>query len=323
MRSWKQLGPIVAVVAATAGVVWLTSPRRRRRPSPRALTAEARTADGVLLFYNRSTGAVTTGRVDADGNYADLRNYTGFDRDWNHIAGTGDGLVLFHTNAKMVSARVQADGSLQELRWFDTAGELHASHVVSTDQGVVLFVASVFTGVSGQYTMKVTTGRIGENGDLMVLNVHGGFDFWSHVVPNVGGLVFFYDSQTKNAATARFGTDGNYLDLRSYTAFDQWTQIVSTSDGLLVFYNRETGALGLGQLDANGNYSDVRFHSFQPGFLLAPTTNGRVMFYRTFFEPSQQAFVGEAVFGRFDAAGAFSGGPLTALDQWSFIVPAR
>lgn len=323
MRWWKQMGPIFAVVAATAVVVWMTSPRRRRRTSPRALTAEARTAEGVLLFYNRSTGAVTIGRVDADGNYADLRNYAGFDRDWNNIAAAGDGLVLFHNNDKMVSARVGTDGSLQELKSFATSKELHASHIVSTDQGIVLFVASVFTGQSGEYVMKVTTGRIDENGDIVILKVHSGFDFWSHVVPNVGGLVLFYDSRTRNAATTRFGTDGNYQDLRSYTAFDKWTQIVSTSDGFLVFYNKETGALALGELDANGNYSDHRFHGFQPGFLLAPTTNGRVMFYRTFFEPGRQAFVGEAVFGRFNAAGAFSSGPLTALDQWSAIVSVR
>jgi len=322
MRWWKYIGPILAVAAATAVVVSKKSPRRRRRTSPFARTADASTAEGVLLFYNRATGAVTTGRVDADGNYFDLRNFTGFDRDWNRIVAVGDGLVLFHSNDKMVTARVQADGSLQELRSFVPSKE-HASHIVSTGQGIVLFVASVFLGQSGEYDMKVTTGRIDEHGDFMSLEVHNGFDFWSHVVANVGGLVFFYDSRTRNAATTRFGTDGSYQDLKSYTGFDPWTQVVSTSDGLLVFYHSETGVLALGQLDANGNYSDLRFHNFQPGFLLAPTTNGRVMFYRTFFDPGRQAVVGEAVFGRFNAAGEFSSGPLTPLDQWSFIVSVR
>jgi hypothetical protein len=322
MRTSKQMGSIFAVIAATAAGAWMTAPRRRRRASPRGLPAEARTADGVLLFYNLLTGAVTTGRVDAAGNYGDLRNYTGFDRDWSHIAAA-NGLVLFHNNNKMVSARVDPDGTLQELKAFATPRDLHASHVVVTDQGFVLFVASVFTGQPGKYLMKLTTGQIDETGNLEVLRVHEGLDFWTHVVPTTGGLVLFYNSKTKNAATGRVDTEGRFQDLRSFTAFDAWTQIVSTSDGFPVFYNRETGALALGQIDANGNYSDLRFHAFQPGFLLAPTTNGRVMFYRAFFDPGRQANVGEAVFGRFDAVGGFSSGPLTPLDVWYSIVPVR
>lgn len=322
MSTWRQVVPIFAVAGTTAAAVWMTSPRRRRSASPVGLTHQARTAEGVLLFYNRSTGAVTTGRVDADGNYADLHNYTGFDRDWNHIAAAGDGLVLFHSNDKMASARVQADGSLQELKAFATSTDLHASHIVSTGDDLLLFVASVFTGQSGQYLMKVTTGRLDERGELAVIGVHEGFDFWTHVVPTVGGLVFFYDALTRKAATARFAADGTYVDLKSYTGFDRWSQIVSTSDGVLVFYNRETGALGLGELGADGNYSDLRFHSFQPGFMLAPVTNGRVMFYRAFFRPGGQV-AGEAVFGQFGAGGGFNSGPLIGLDHWSFIVPVR
>lgn len=293
-----------------------------RERTDRAVPAEVLTAEGVLLFYNRSTGAATTGRVDAAGNYSDLRDYAGFDRDWNHLTAVGDGLVLFHSNDEMVSARVQADGNLLELKAFPT-GDLHASHVVSTDQGIVLFAASVFTGESGKYLMKVTTARLAENGDLLTIATHDGLDFWSNVVANAGGLVFFYDSLTGNAATARFGPDGLYQDLRSFTAFDRWTQVVSTSHHLLVFYNRDTGALGIGRLDSDGNYSDVRFHSFQPGFLLVPTSNGRVMFYRSFFDRRRRAFVGEAVFGQFDAAGAFTSGPLTPLDGWTSIISVR
>ena len=42
------------------------------------------THDGLVLFYNAVTRKAATGRVQADGSFQFLNNYTGFD-PWSHI----------------------------------------------------------------------------------------------------------------------------------------------------------------------------------------------------------------------------------------------
>jgi hypothetical protein len=293
-----------------------------------ALTAQARAADSVLLFYNSGTGLAATGRVDANGNYADLRTFK-LDRGWRSIVPTGNGLVLFYDRGKAVTGRFQADGSFQNLQSY--AGfEKTWSQIASTSDGILLFYRR--PGVyneDGTPTVPqegksegqplpglAATGRIDANGNFGDLGTFDGFDPWSHVVPTHSGLVLFYQMGTGQVTTGRVQPDGSFHNLRDYTGFDRtWYHIVSTSDGILLFYNSAAGALVLGRVDENGNYAGIRSRAFQGGLRLIPTTNGRVLFYN----PQ----TGLSSFGRFDARGAFTVGPLVKLDAWTHIVPVR
>lgn len=276
-----------------------------------ALAGEAHAGEGILLFYNYSTGIATTGQVDANGNYSDLRNFS-FDRAWGWITPAGDGLVLFHGSGMaygsatpMATGQVEADGSFQDLK--SLPGSVGGHVFVSPRDGMLLVVNN------GNHV--ATTGRIDEFGNFIPLRTFPGFDeVWTHLVSPGNGLVLFYSSITGNVVIGRVGIRGDYQDLRSYRNFDQWSQIISTSDGILVFYNRATGAAATGRIDAVGNYSDLSFFELRPGGRVVSTTNGWVVFFHGT----------GAWFGKIGPQGNYISGPyMNGFDSWSEIVSVR
>ena len=78
--------------------------------------------DSILLFYGRpisgsgipnQPGVAVTGRLDAAGNYTDLRTHTGFDF-WSEIvaADTTRGRVLFHQAPLKTVGEVGTGGAM-------------------------------------------------------------------------------------------------------------------------------------------------------------------------------------------------------------------
>lgn len=272
------------------------------------LVAEAQAGDGILLFYNNLTGAATTGRADANGNYSDLKNLAGFDRAWGWIVSAGNGLVLFYGGNSLgnaVTGWVGVDGSYQNLKSF--AGFFEGHVAVSPRDGMLFFVNNA--------NHVATTAQIDVSGNYRRLRTFPGFDVWTNIVSPGNGLVLFYNSYTGNVVTGRVGTKGSYQDLKSYRNFDQWSQIIATSDGILLFYNRNTGAAATGRIDINGNYTDLGFFQLRPGGRVVSTTHaGGVAFFQ-----SSEAWFGKIVFdGRFTTLGYLNG-----FDSWSEIAPVR
>src|SRR5262249_44375008 len=50
----------------------------------------------VLLFYNASTGAGATAKIDSSGNYTFIGNVSGFSRGWTHLTAVNRGALLFY-----------------------------------------------------------------------------------------------------------------------------------------------------------------------------------------------------------------------------------
>jgi uncharacterized membrane protein YbhN (UPF0104 family) len=68
------------------------------------------TTDGTLLFYNSSTGAAGTGRIDANGNYSDLQFFNlGMAA---HIVPTTTGGVVIFRGGAVFRAQINAQGGL-------------------------------------------------------------------------------------------------------------------------------------------------------------------------------------------------------------------
>jgi hypothetical protein len=303
MRRWKRMARILVLGVAMA----------------MALAAEARAQESTLLFYNGSTGRTTTGRVDANGNYADLRSRS-LDLGWASIVPDGKGLVLFYftvtpsrnggsvTSTKAETRQASTAGTIRLRKRYDRFGLW--GPVVSTGDGILL----LYDRNSG----VLQTGRIEETGDFIPLHTHTGFNrSWTHIVPTSNGLVLFYDLRTEKAEVGRVGANGIYQALKSYPRFHVGgSYIVFTSDGNLVSYNPFTGVLVVGRIDANGNHTSIRTLTFANRLEMVPTTNGRVLLYNP--------LNGDANFGRFDAQGRFTSGPLLKLDPgWTRIVSVR
>jgi hypothetical protein len=322
MRQWIQIarGLVLSAITAMAATTETRAVDGIRIPglSPILTPTDARARGSTLLFYNSYTGAAGAGQVDANGNYADLRNYPRFDRNWYWIVPTTDGLVLFYdpSSGRAGTARFQADGSYQDLQSFNGFDGEQANIIVSTSDGILLFYRYGSTGTRPKGI--AWTGRLDANGNYVRLSEPYLFDYWTNIVPTHDGLVLFYDATTGKAATGRIDVHGGYRDLNNYAGFDPWTHIVSTSNGVLLFYNLYTGAAGAGQVDANGNYSDLRnYPRYDLGWTqIAPTADGFVLFY--------SANTGAAGTARFQPDGNYQDlRSYAGFDPWTHIVTVR
>jgi hypothetical protein len=268
----------------------------------------ANTGTGVLLFYRFDTGLATTGRIDASGAYADLRNHN-LDPGWHQVFPLRDGLVLFNRSPKsglgdLVAGRVLSDGSYQDLRTNVAFG--YTRNLVEIGDNVVL-------AYMNQHDVRI--GRIEADGSYVVLRNHGGFDPVTAVVSTHDGLVLLYERTYGRIATIRVNSDGSYQDLRSQTGFDYWTHIIATTNRILLFYNEYSGAAVTGRMDANGSYADLRTYRFDPYWrYIVPTMDGHVLFVSNLKGS-------KPILGTIDAEGGYADGPSLGggFDAWSFI----
>jgi len=88
---------------------------------------------------------------------------------------------------------------------------------------------------------------------------HAGVVAMLTVPRNVGGRLFFYNSQTRAAASGELDALGAFINLKDFAAgqFGTWTHIVSVS-GRLFFYNQETRAAASGELNAAGDFITLK-----------------------------------------------------------------
>jgi hypothetical protein len=271
---------------------------------------------GVLLFYRFRTGLATVGRVDTSGNYTDLRNHQ-FDKNWVRLFPLSNGVVAFNKGPddpekpnSLLLGRVQPDGTYGDLQEYLSFGFL-TGVVTVTDNIALVYRAPTQVTIS-----EVTIWRVQEDGQLMRLGIHGGFDSWTHVVSTHDGLVLFYNQASHKAATIRV-QDGRYQDLKSF-GFDSWSHVISTTNRILLFYNQFTGAAATGRIKDDGTFVDLCSFGLDRGWLqIVPTLDGHVFFSAVSGGPPRRASL-----GKIDANGAYTDGPVVNpdFDVWSVVL---
>jgi hypothetical protein len=274
---------------------------------------------GLLLFYNRATGATSTGQLDNNGVYHNLRDYT-LAKDWLHIVAIGhDQLFFFNptTGDGEVDEVDEETGHISTVKsWRTTYSPyLEATHWVSPGGGV-LFSYKHNAGMG-------YTDYIDAEGDLVGERALTGFyEKWTNIMAASNGTLLFYDSSSGYAATGKIKPDFNFVTLKEYPSYfaKSWLSFTPANDGYIIAYGNPNGAgrsLAVGQVDGDGNFYQPRpTIPFDTGWsIIASTRKGMLLFYR---------IDGKAETGFVDAnaqyAPAQTFGPRTFPNGWTNII---
>ncbi|MFE5186608.1 hypothetical protein [Streptomyces sp. NPDC056628] len=212
------------------------------------------------MFFYSTSGAAASGKLDASGNYINLRDFPqGQFSKWTHIASLDSGQLFFYNNGEQgtqaASGRLDADGEYTNLVDFPTNQFGHWSIIVPLDGARLFFYSD---------TGAAAIGKLDEDGNYINLRdfPQGQFSSWTHIVPLAGGRLFFYNGNFgeeptgTQAASGEIDLAGNYTNLKDFQAdqFGRWTDIAPVNRTQLFFYHVNVHKASCGKLDASGDY---------------------------------------------------------------------
>lgn len=214
------------------------------------LVAHGATAyvDG-LLFYNGNTGLAALARADANGNMSTDHTYN-FSAGWSQIVSIKDTALFYNQQSGLgVSGQLTFETNDDFVQY---PTDFHFSpgwtHIVATDQGVLLF-----------YNAYNGSGAVGYLQDVLAANCAGQYGYCPVVDKKF---------VQKSSYAAGFFTTG-------------WTSIVETHHGIM-FYRSTDGLTVLADVDPNTGKVTTRSKTVQylsPGWSSIVADASSILFY--------------------------------------------
>jgi hypothetical protein len=261
------------------------SPAASPTPTPQPTTAPPDNT-GQVIFYNDQIGNAVVGRVDASGNYSDLKRALSNSKGWTHIVPLGKGRLLWYDRISGLDTvgQVATDGTYIDISSRRDLGT-GWTHIVPAGNGMILYYKATGTG-------NTTTGtaRVNDDGTITLLKVYNAFGGeWTHVAQTDNGVIVFYRRGTSSAATLRVDNDGNFVYLKTFNNWTTvWDRLVPGINGTLLQYYTINGQAVVSRFDDNGGeavlarYPDAARGEgpLPPNFpVLTGLNNGLLFFY--------------------------------------------
>lgn len=237
---------------------------------------------GQVIYYNSQTGKSVIGRVDASGNYADLKAYTTWMAGWDQIVPLGQSYVLFYQKSSGLTTlgRVATDGTYTDIQSSRTLGA-GWTHVVSAGANLILYYKAG-TGTGGVARVNIT------DGSIALLKVYTTFNpAWTHIVGLDNNILLFYQRGSSTALTLRVHSDGVLEQLKVFTNWSTiWDHLVPGTNGTVLQYYSIDGRAVASKFDVNGN--ETVLMRYGPGGeaplpnpypVVAGMSNGTLLFY--------------------------------------------
>jgi hypothetical protein len=251
---------------------------------------------GAALLYDGTSGVGLTARLEPDGSFVSLQEYTDFSTGWTHITPLGYGMSLFYNANTGFSGTgyLDLDGNFTTLQNFYLATGW--THIVWTGaaNGTNYLL---FYKASNDYAAMGQVNQQGIYSDLQGFYIPGN---WTHIcaAPDLNApmqnvaLLFFYKSSTGTAFTAHVDSNGSLVPHASYSGLSaNWTHLVwggRRSDGwaYLLFYRNDThtGTTARVRDDFTSGFQALQTYTNFAGLShIATGTNGIMLFYNADF----------------------------------------
>lgn len=238
-----------AASPTTAAATSTTTPPPTSTAAPTATrTSIPQDNSGQYMFYNNTQGKAVIGKVDASGNYSDLKVAIASGAvGWTHIVPLGKGLLLWYNknSGLTVLGYVSNDAIYSDIDNDTTLGA-GWTNVVSAGNNMILYYKAG-TGTGG-------TARVNPDGSISILKVYTTFNTgWTHIAGLDTGILVFYQRNSSTAATARVDADGNLVNLKTFTNWTTvWDRLVPGIQGRLLQYYTIDGRAVVSSFDETG-----------------------------------------------------------------------
>lgn len=236
---------------------------------------------GQVVFYNKQTGKSVIGRVDASGNYADLKAYTTWATNWSQIVPLGQGYIFFYntTSGLTTLGRVTDDGTYTDVQSSLSLGP-GWTNVVPAGNNLILFYKA------GSNSGGIA--RVNPNGSISILKVYTTFYAdWTNVTGLDNGVVIFYQTSTGLVSALSVDSDGNLINQKQYNKVKFSDRVVPSIDGRVLFYRYQNGEAVAARFDQASNFIGLMTYPSEgppmpnPFPTVAGMSNGTLLFYNS------------------------------------------
>ncbi len=234
---------------------------------------------GQVVFYNDQTGKSAIGRVDASGNYGDLKAYTSWSTGWDQIVPLGQGYVFFYESSSGLTTlgRVATDGTYTDVQSSFTLGGGWTHIAPAGNNRIVYYKAGTSTG---------GTARVNLDGSISILKVYTTlYTYWTNITGLDNGVVLFYARDTGILTALSLDNDGSIINQKQYNNAPLFDRVVAGIDGRVLLYRYQNGASIAARFDQGGTYIGLMTYPSQgppppnPYPTVAGLNNGTLLFY--------------------------------------------